>query len=183
MELNPLAVEFARVSLWVETLDPELPFSFLDHKLKVGKRQEELFDSVPGVAEAWDEYNARFKALGNWARNLAGPFDLPLARGREGTGLEAVWARHRQKHAGVSDHEHPFRLQGIADLNSYKMFAEVFWNLLRPDGRVGVILPTGIYSELWDEGSAGNTAGQGPDRPAVCVPEREAGIHRRPSRL
>ena len=36
VDLNPLAVEFARVSLWVETLDAELPFSFLDHKIKVG---------------------------------------------------------------------------------------------------------------------------------------------------
>jgi len=36
VDINPLAVEFARVSLWVETLDQELPFSFLDHKLKVG---------------------------------------------------------------------------------------------------------------------------------------------------
>jgi type II restriction/modification system DNA methylase subunit YeeA len=30
VDINPPAVEFARVSLWVETLDPELPFSFLD---------------------------------------------------------------------------------------------------------------------------------------------------------
>jgi hypothetical protein len=36
VDINPLAIEFARVSLWVETLDPELPFSFLDHKIKVG---------------------------------------------------------------------------------------------------------------------------------------------------
>ena len=36
MDINPLAVELARVSLWVETLDPDLPFSFLDHKIKVG---------------------------------------------------------------------------------------------------------------------------------------------------
>jgi hypothetical protein len=36
VDINALAVEFARVSLWVETLDPELPFSFLDHKIKVG---------------------------------------------------------------------------------------------------------------------------------------------------
>ena len=34
--INALAVELARVSLWVETLDPDLPFSFLDHKIKVG---------------------------------------------------------------------------------------------------------------------------------------------------
>ena len=36
VDINPLAVELARVSLWIETLDPELPFSFLDHKIKVG---------------------------------------------------------------------------------------------------------------------------------------------------
>jgi hypothetical protein len=36
VDINPLAVEFARVSLWIETLDRELPFTFLDHKIKVG---------------------------------------------------------------------------------------------------------------------------------------------------
>ena len=36
VDINPLAVELARVSLWVETLDADLPFSFLDHKIKVG---------------------------------------------------------------------------------------------------------------------------------------------------
>src|SRR5262249_60388943 len=35
-DLNPLAREFARVSLLRETPYPELPFSFLDHKIKVG---------------------------------------------------------------------------------------------------------------------------------------------------
>ncbi len=28
------------------------------------------------------------------------------------------------------------------------MFAECFWNLLKHDGRLGVILPTGIYSDF-----------------------------------
>src|SRR5262249_23136011 len=53
-----------------------------------------------------------------------------------------------QGRVGFADARHPFRLQGSADLNSYKMFAEVFWNLLRADGRLGVILPTGIYSDF-----------------------------------
>ena len=39
-------------------------------------------------------------------------------------------------------------MQGSADLNLYKMFAEFFWNLLQRDGRLGVILPTGIYSDF-----------------------------------
>jgi hypothetical protein len=110
-------------------------------------KQKELFATVPQVDELWGEYNARFKALGNWARNAADPFDVALARGREGESLKSVWQRHRQERVGFADTRHPFRLQGSADLNSYKMFAEVFWNLLRGDGRLGVILLTGIYSD------------------------------------
>ena len=34
------------------------------------------------MTEQWDEYNARFKALGNWAKNVADAFDLALARAR-----------------------------------------------------------------------------------------------------
>ena len=100
------------------------------------------------MTEPWDEYNARFKALGNWVRNVAEPFDLALAKGKEGAALAAVWARRRQERKGFADPLHPFRLQGSADLNSYKMFAEVFWRLLKADGRLGVILPTGIYSDF-----------------------------------
>ncbi len=36
VDLDPLAVELCRLSLWIETMDPELPFSFLDHKIKCG---------------------------------------------------------------------------------------------------------------------------------------------------
>jgi hypothetical protein len=36
VDLDPLAVELARVALWVETLDRSLPFTFLDHKLRCG---------------------------------------------------------------------------------------------------------------------------------------------------
>jgi len=36
VDLDPLAVELARLALWVETLDRSLPFSFLDHKLRCG---------------------------------------------------------------------------------------------------------------------------------------------------
>ncbi len=112
------------------------------------RRQRELFESVPSVSDLWDTYNARFKALGNWARNTAEPFDLALARGHEGESLAWLWRKRRSQRAGYAHAEHPFRLQGSADLNSYKMFAEVFWNLLGSGGRLGVILPTGIYSDF-----------------------------------
>ncbi len=112
------------------------------------RKQRALFEVVSGVADQWDEYIARFKALGNWARNVAEPFGLAIAKGKDGSALAAVWAKRRQSRRGFADPEHPFRLQGSADLNSYKMFAEVFWNLLQPQGRIGVILPTGLYSDF-----------------------------------
>lgn len=36
VDLDPLAVELCRLSLWIETMDRDLPFSFLDHKIKCG---------------------------------------------------------------------------------------------------------------------------------------------------
>jgi hypothetical protein len=111
-------------------------------------KQTELFATVPSVAEQWGDYIARFKAQGNWARNAADPFDLALARGKEGTGLAVVWAKHRQGRIGFADKEHPFRLLGTGKQNAYKLFCETFWSLLQHDGRLGVILPTGIYSDF-----------------------------------
>ena len=113
------------------------------------RRQRELFQTVPG----------RDRAVGRVQRPVQGSGQLGQERRRSirpgtatGQGrdraLAAVWARRRQERQGFADPEHPFRLQGSADLNSYKMFAEVFWNLLKADGRLGVILPTGIYSDF-----------------------------------
>lgn len=112
------------------------------------RKQKALFDSSLDIAALWDEYNGRFKSLGNWARNVAEPFDIALAKGKEGDGLTQLWAKHRALHVCFSHKDHPFRLQGSADLNSYKMFTEFFWSLLQTSGRIGIILPTGIYSDF-----------------------------------
>jgi hypothetical protein len=112
------------------------------------RKQKGLFESMAGLTAAWNNYNGQFKSLGNWARNVAEPFDTKLALGKEGDRLAQQWAKHRKDRTGYADVQHPFRLQGSADLNSYKMFAEFFWRLLRPNGRLGVILPTGIYSDF-----------------------------------
>ncbi|MGI6454017.1 MAG: Eco57I restriction-modification methylase domain-containing protein [bacterium] len=36
VDLDPLAVELCRLALWIETMDPQLPMTFLHHKIKVG---------------------------------------------------------------------------------------------------------------------------------------------------
>ncbi|MEI8197125.1 MAG: hypothetical protein WCI73_14600, partial [Phycisphaerae bacterium] len=112
------------------------------------RKQQELFTRISTLSTQWGEYIARFKGLGNWARNAADPFDVALARGKDEVSLKTAWEKHRRGHVGFTDARHPYRLQGSADLNLYKLFAEVFWMLLQADGRLGVILPTGIYSDF-----------------------------------
>lgn len=36
VDINPMAAELCKVSLWIESLDPGKPLSFLDHHIKVG---------------------------------------------------------------------------------------------------------------------------------------------------
>src|SRR5690606_11123412 len=43
VDLNPISVELARVSMWIHTFVPGLPLSFLNHNLAVG-------DSLTGIA-------------------------------------------------------------------------------------------------------------------------------------
>ncbi|NUM46350.1 MAG: restriction endonuclease, partial [Anaerolineales bacterium] len=54
VDKNPLAVEMAKLSLWLITLDKNRPFTFLDHSLKCG-------DSLVGASE--DDYT-------RWAHQL-----------------------------------------------------------------------------------------------------------------
>ncbi len=36
VDLDPLAAELCRLALWIETMDRDLPFSFIDHKVRCG---------------------------------------------------------------------------------------------------------------------------------------------------
>ena len=50
VDLDPLAVELCRLALWIETMDRDLPFSFLDHKIKCGNSLVGAwFDTVPAL--------------------------------------------------------------------------------------------------------------------------------------
>jgi hypothetical protein len=111
------------------------------------KRQESIFAATPQIKDQWDEYNGMFRAYVNWAKNVAEPFDLMLSRGTEGEVLSRSWEQKRASRSGCFRSAHPFRYQGGSDLNSYKMFSEVFLSLVSDTGRVGVVVPSGIYTD------------------------------------
>ncbi len=120
--------------------------------------QKALFDAHPDIEDEWLEYLGSFKDRGNFVRCAAEPFgdakvaghdgsDVSLVRGKKGAALHEGWRRKRARYKGLSDPEHPFRHQGSADLNTYKMFVEVGQALLRKGGQLGLIVPSGLYTD------------------------------------
>ncbi|RMG84759.1 MAG: restriction endonuclease, partial [Candidatus Dadabacteria bacterium] len=65
VDANPLAVEMAKLSLWLVTLARDKPFSFLDHALRCG-------DSLVGVCRAED--------LADWRIRSTPPAERPVNR-------------------------------------------------------------------------------------------------------
>ena len=70
-----------------------------------------------------------------------------MSRGYENKELHARWRRARRRTTGFGDSDHPFRRQGSADLNLYKLFLEAAHALLKPAGRLGFVVPSGLYSD------------------------------------
>ena len=131
------------------------------------RQQKGYFRNNTGHEDGWLGERARLKSLSNWIKFTANPFgdrittdrdgdrkfDCSLGRGFEASeDLHRRWARLRSGRAGYADAAHPYSHQGSADLNTYKMFLESSYRLLRDSGRLGMIVPAGIYS---DQGSTG----------------------------
>ena len=129
-------------------------------------KQLEYFRSLPKLEHDWISYNAGIKGMSNWVKCVGQPFgdrvttdkddkkkhDLNLGgRGRDSFSdsarLHKKWLQQRDKRKGFSDPAHPFLHQGSADLNTYKMFLEQSHALMRPQGRMGMIVPSGIYTD------------------------------------
>ena len=127
------------------------------------RRQRELFQADERIEREWLAHVGGFKDQGNFVRHAAEPFgdaeddagkpDIALVprRAAETKQLHRKWVAERRKRTGLSDPGHPFRHQGSADLNTYKMFVEAGHALLGPGGQFGFVVPSGLYT---DKGSA-----------------------------
>ena len=119
--------------------------------------QQQYFEADSNIEEDWLAYCARLKALSNWSKYVAYAFGDDEAAGSkfslsrrkaEAELLATEWRRQRAKRTGYSDPEHPFRHQGSADINTYKMFLETGISLLKEDGKLGFILPSSVHNDL-----------------------------------
>lgn len=150
-----------------ETLQPVSKEWFSNHdplyrtygKQEAIAKQKKAFSDDPEMEEKWLLYVAGFKQLANWMQHAARPFgdasqdgekaenfSLSSKRG-ESQRLHEAWANVRAGRAGYADPEHPFRHQGKGKPYTYKMFMELAHALVRAGGRIGLIVPSGIYTD------------------------------------
>lgn len=126
------------------------PYDPIFRTYKTNKAKDvmaQLFRADLALEARWNRYRAGFKAMTGWVAASPDPFKASLARGKQGETLAEHWARQRQGRPRFSDPAHPFRLQGSADLNTYKLFLEQARALLRPGGRLGFVVPSGLYTD------------------------------------
>ncbi|MFY0538919.1 Eco57I restriction-modification methylase domain-containing protein [Nannocystis pusilla] len=125
------------------------------------RRQRELFKSDPQIERDWLDHVGQFAALSNWFLNVAWPFgdgkftgkgetfnlmDKP-GQWRDSDKLHGDWRDLRKDRPTFADPEHPYQHQGGSDINSYKLFLEQAYRLLRPEGRLALLVPSGIYTD------------------------------------
>ena len=122
------------------------------------RRQNGYFEEHAAIEREWLDYNARFRAQSNYMSHAANPSGDPetnnksqnrftIARGSDNLHLHDLWRNARIRARGYADTRHPFRHQGSADLNLYKLFLETAYTLLRDGGRLGFVVPSGLYSD------------------------------------
>ena len=120
-------------------------------------RQKGYFEDET-TERKWLDYNARFRAQSNYTSYAGNPFGDPartdksqarfsIAKGRANETFHGDWRRIRARGTGFVDPAHPYRYQGSADLNLYKLFLEKAHALLGPQGRLGFLVPSGLYSD------------------------------------
>jgi hypothetical protein len=128
-------------------------------KLEALSRQRELFAQTPSVERRWLEKLALIKNMVNFVRHVASPYGgeedaegrIPVAlvprKAKESHRLHQRWAVERAKKTGLSDPRHPFQCQGEGKPYSYKLFVEQSHALLKPGGQLGLVTPSGLYSD------------------------------------
>jgi len=94
------------------------------------------FDALLGNPP-WDTLKGD-RSLSNWfshVKDPAGPLEGALRRAARGRGRRGREAKR------------PYRLQGRSDFNTHKLFLEQALHLTRERGRLGFLLPGGLYSD------------------------------------
>lgn len=141
--------------------NPEEYFSSIDPlfrtygRLEKQKWMQDRFSSRPELESDWLEYCSEFNEYSNWVSRSANPFGDPkkgdaFSFGKGGSALHSQWVTKRAMSHGYTMTEHPFHYQ-TGRIFTYKLFLEQSYALLREGGRLGQIVPSGLYGDAWSQ--------------------------------
>jgi hypothetical protein len=156
-----------------ETLQPNSKefFSAIDplyrsYGNQEAKRYQTQYYDDSTVEKDWLHYNSFYKAMANWMKYSGFPYgdelkssesdqqEHMLAIGNRGSksfktseNRHEKWRMYREETNGYADAEHSFRYQGGGKPYTHKLFMEMAHSLLRDGGRLGLIVPSGVYSD------------------------------------
>jgi hypothetical protein len=148
VDINPLSVEIARLSLWLHTARAEQPLSSLDNTVKVGNSLVDLslhqrHEAAPLSADAlarirpfdWQAEFPEVFARGGFDAVIGNPPYVKLQHFRQPYAETAEYLRQ-----GVNG-ELPYRSTQTGNFDLYLPFIERGLALLNPTGRMGYIAP------------------------------------------
>jgi len=154
VDLNPMAVELCKVSLWMEALEPGRPLSFLDHRIALGNA---LFGTTPELISSGIPNDAFKPILGDErktvaelrkrnAKELSGQLVFDRAADNVGADARAIAAASEEIAAvddrslsGVREQQHRFeQLLGSPELRRARLAADVWCAAFVAEKRPGV---------------------------------------------
>ena len=114
--------------------------------------QFQLFHVDPEIEACWKAYRQLFQDSAHYLKHVAEPFDdgqsdASGVRSARGSVLQKYWRKCRVQRWCMNRTERPYRYQGRGDLNTYKSFLEQAHHLLRDGGTMGMLVPSGLYSD------------------------------------
>jgi hypothetical protein len=126
-------------------------------KQEAVRKQTALFESA-AVERDWLDYKAGFADYAHWTKHACSPFGDPrrasrpserfrVSAGRADEAQHDQWREARARSGGYADPEHPYRYCGDGKPYTYKLFLELAYALLKEGGRLGFVVPSGIYSD------------------------------------
>lgn len=123
------------------------PFYRAYSKTEAVAKQRQLFAQVEGLEDEWGLYRTGFKSLSAFVKGAASPQEASLGRGTVAADLAELWASGRATRPKLASRKHPYCLQSSGKLYTYKLFLEVALHLAGPNGRLGMLLPSGLYTD------------------------------------
>jgi hypothetical protein len=107
--------------------------------------QRDLFAQDPAIARGWGAVLQEVRSFTGFIKVAGAPFDTSLGKGKDA--LLARWETRRAAHPSFGDPDHPFRLQANGKVYTYKLFLEQARAVLRQGGRLGFVVPSGLYTD------------------------------------